>query len=194
MANKHMYTQTEQHHLITFFSAPTLSSFFFLTILFIYLFWAVLGLRCCAGFSLVAASGGYSSCGAQASHSSGFWFQGTSAAAAHELSSYGSQPLEHRLNGYGAWAELLPTKWDLPGLGIKPVSPALAGGFFTTGPPRKLLHSPLDLAEHCFLFLELCLATTNPTHILLHANACSAFRAQFRFQPPAFPISTYMLL
>ena len=25
--------------------------------------------------------------------------------------------------------------WDLPKLGIKPVSPALAGGFFTTEPP-----------------------------------------------------------
>ena len=27
--------------------------------------------------------------------------------------------------------------WDLPGLGIKPVSPALAGRFLTTGPPGK---------------------------------------------------------
>ena len=26
-------------------------------------------------------------------------------------------------------------RWDLPGLGVKPVSPALAGGFFTTEPP-----------------------------------------------------------
>ena len=29
--------------------------------------------------------------------------------------------------------------WDLPGPGIKPVSPALAGGFFTTEPPGKPL-------------------------------------------------------
>ena len=29
--------------------------------------------------------------------------------------------------------------WDLPGPGIKPVSPALAGGFFTTEPPGTLL-------------------------------------------------------
>ena len=29
--------------------------------------------------------------------------------------------------------------WDLPGPGTKPVSPALAGGFFTTEPPGKLL-------------------------------------------------------
>ena len=27
--------------------------------------------------------------------------------------------------------------WDLPGPGIEPVPPALAGGFLTTGPPGK---------------------------------------------------------
>ena len=27
--------------------------------------------------------------------------------------------------------------WDVPGPGIEPVSPALAGGFLTTGPPGK---------------------------------------------------------
>ena len=27
--------------------------------------------------------------------------------------------------------------WDLPGLGIEPAFPALAGGFLTTGPPEK---------------------------------------------------------
>ena len=27
--------------------------------------------------------------------------------------------------------------WDLPGPGFEPVSPALAGGFFTTEPPGK---------------------------------------------------------
>ena len=34
---------------------------------------------------------------------------------------------------------MLPGTWDLPGQGIKPVSPALAGGFLTTRPPGKLL-------------------------------------------------------
>ena len=29
--------------------------------------------------------------------------------------------------------------WDLPGPGIEPVSPALAGGFLTTAPPGKSL-------------------------------------------------------
>ena len=27
--------------------------------------------------------------------------------------------------------------WDLPRLGLEPVSPALAGGFLTTAPPGK---------------------------------------------------------
>ena len=32
---------------------------------------------------------------------------------------------------------MLRGTWDLPGSEIKPVSPALAGGFFTTEPPGK---------------------------------------------------------
>ena len=32
---------------------------------------------------------------------------------------------------------MLRGMWDLPGSGIEPVSAALAGGFFTTEPPRK---------------------------------------------------------
>ena len=35
--------------------------------------------------------------------------------------------------------------WDLPGPGLKPVSPALAGGFLTTAPPGKPLDSVLRL-------------------------------------------------
>ena len=30
-----------------------------------------------------------------------------------------------------------PRLWNLPGLGIEPLSSALAGGFLTTGPPGK---------------------------------------------------------
>ena len=36
------------------------------------------------------------------------------------------------------WRRLpFPTPWDLPNPGIRPMSPALAGGFFTTEPPGK---------------------------------------------------------
>ena len=42
--------------------------------------------------------------------------------------------------------------WDLPGPGIEPMSPALAGGFFTTGPPWKF--SDLFLAYICLLHIS----------------------------------------
>ena len=54
--------------------------------------------------------------------------------------SVGKAPaLEHRLSSFDAWAQLLRGMWDPPGPGIEPVSPALAGGFFTTEPPGKPL-------------------------------------------------------
>ena len=42
-----------------------------------------------------------------------------------------------RLSSCGARAWLLRSMWDLPGPGIEPVSPVLAGRFLTTMPPRK---------------------------------------------------------
>ena len=48
------------------------------------------------------------------------------------LSSCISWALEHRFNGCGAWASLLPSMWNLPRPGIEPVSPVLAARFFTT--------------------------------------------------------------
>ena len=42
-----------------------------------------------------------------------------------------------RLSSCGSWAQLLCGMWDLPGPGLEPVSPALAGGFSTTAPPGK---------------------------------------------------------
>ena len=43
------------------------------------------------------------------------------------------------LQSYGAQASLLHSMWNLPGPEIKPVSPALAGGFLTTGLPGNFL-------------------------------------------------------
>ena len=53
------------------------------------------------------------------------------------FSSCGSWALECRLSSCGPWALLLRGTWDLPGPGLEPVSPALAGGFLTTVPPGK---------------------------------------------------------
>ena len=87
--------------------------------------------------SLVAASWGYSSL-----RCAGFslrwllllWSTGSRHAG---FSSCGSRALEHRLSSCGARASLLRGTWDLPGPGLEPVSPALAGGFLTTAPPGK---------------------------------------------------------
>ena len=41
------------------------------------------------------------------------------------------------LASWGAQAQLPCRMWNLPAPGIEPMSPALAGGFFTTGPLGK---------------------------------------------------------
>ena len=80
--------------------------------IFIHLFLAVLGLPCCTGFPLVVVSG--------------------------LLFAVASLVVEHGLSSCGTWAQSLRGMWDLPGSGIEPVSPALAGRFFTTEPPGTL--------------------------------------------------------
>ena len=106
--------------------------FKFYVIIFICLLWAVLGLRCCTGFSLVAASRGYSLFavhGLSLQRLLLLWSMGSGMCG---LSSCGSWALEHRLSSCGAQAELLCRTWDLPGPGIEPVSPVLADRFLTT--------------------------------------------------------------
>ena len=87
-------------------------------------------------------------CGARISHCGSFsccgaWALGTRASVvvARRLSSCGSQALECRLSSCGAQAQLLRGMRGLPGPGIEPVSPALAGGFLTTVPPGKSLNN-----------------------------------------------------
>ena len=85
------------------------------------LFLAVLCLCCSAGFPPVAASGGL-----------------RSGSPRGGVSCCREQALE--LQPQWLWrtrAWLLRGTWDLPGPGIKPMSPALAGRFLTTEPPGK---------------------------------------------------------
>ena len=42
-----------------------------------------------------------------------------------------------RLSNCGSRAQLLCGMWDIPRPGLKPMFPALAGGFLTTAPPGK---------------------------------------------------------
>ena len=140
--------------------------FIYLFILFIY-FWLHWVSIAAHGLSLVAASGGYSSLRCtgffliavaslvvehrlqahglqQLQHvgsvvaARGPQSTRASVVVAHGLSCCGSWALERRLSSCGARAQLLRGMWDLPGPGLQPVSPALAGGFLTTAPPGKL--------------------------------------------------------
>ena len=43
----------------------------------------------------------------------------------------------HELGSCGARAQVPHGMWDLPGPGLEPASPALAGGLPTTTPPGK---------------------------------------------------------
>ena len=110
--------------------------------LFIYLFLAALGLRCCVQ--------AFSSCGERgllfpavcglliavaspvAEHR--FHARRLRVVAARGLFSCGSRDPERRLSSCGTQASLLRSMWDPPGPGHEPVSPALAGGFPTTVP------------------------------------------------------------
>ena len=108
----------------------------------------VLGLRCCT--RAFSSCGKWGCCGMRASHCSDFSCFRTQAlgvwasvVVARGLSSCGSRALEHRLSSCGSRAYLPCGMWDLPGPGLEPVSPALAGGFLTTAPLGKSLHEAL---------------------------------------------------
>ena len=71
-----------------------------------------------------------------------------------------------RISSYviGAW--LLHSIWDLPKLGIEPVSPALAGRFLTSGPPEKSSIFKLTAQD-----LEKCGSTKAGTHICIFESS-----------------------
>ena len=116
------------------------------SLLFIYLFiyLAALGLCCCGQAFPGCGEWGPLCCGAWASHCGGLSRCGAralgmraSVAVARGPSSCGSRAPECRLSSCGARAQLLCGMRDPPRPGLEPVSPALAGRFLTTAPPRK---------------------------------------------------------
>ena len=111
---------------------------FFKMFIFLYL--------CLAVLAFVAASRG---CSVQASHCSGFSCCEARALECMGFINCGSQALEQGLSNCDAQVSLLRGVWNLPGSGIEPVSPALAGGFSTTEAPGK--------PRVCFLIYLLCM-------------------------------------
>ena len=142
-----MYLASTKIKICPFWETLCLNLF----ILFFIYFWLCWVFVAARGLSLVAARGATLRCGERASHCSGFsccraralgvW---ASVVAARGLSSCGSRALECRLSSCGARASLLHGMWDLPGPGLEPVSPALAGGYSTTAPSGKSLGDSLN--------------------------------------------------
>ena len=96
--------------------------------LFIWLRWVFVAAR---AFSSCSKQGLLSSCGVRASCCSSF-----SCCKARAAAAQASAAVACGLCSCGSQAQqLLCSMRDLPGPGVEPVSPALAGGFFTTEPP-----------------------------------------------------------
>ena len=102
--------------------------------------------------SCSGASWGHSSLRYAVSHHSGRSCSGAQAlgtrasvVGGHGLSNCVSQTLERGLSGCGARAQRLHGMWNLPGSGIEPVSPALAGRFSPTVPPGKSSHTHFSI-------------------------------------------------
>ena len=106
--------------------------------LFIYLFiYGCVGSSLlCSSFLQLGGAGATLHCGTQASHCGGFSCCGAQALSvrAQQLWLAGSRVQAQQLWRTGSVA---PGMWDLPGPGVEPVSPALAGRFLTIAPPGK---------------------------------------------------------
>ena len=98
-------------------------------------FLAALGLRCCIWAFSSCVERGYSS----------LWGTGSSLPWLLTLRSTGSRRAGFSSCAAQVW--LLCGMWDLPGPGLGPVSPALAGRFSTTAPPGKPHVTILILAK-----------------------------------------------
>ena len=90
-----------------------------------YSFLMALGLCCCVQAFSSCSKQGLLSCGAQASYCNGF-----SCCQAWALGCMG-------FSSYSIWTQFLCSMWYLLGPGIEPMSPAMAGGPSTSGPPGK---------------------------------------------------------
>ena len=98
----------------------------------------MLGLRWCVrAFSSCSEQGLLSSCGAWASHCSGFSCCRAWVLRHAGFSSCSMWALGCGLSSCDTWAYLPHGMWNIPGPGIKPMSSALAGRFVTTEPPEK---------------------------------------------------------
>ena len=100
------------------------------------------------------------------------------------FSSCGSWALEPGLRSCGAPAQLLRGMWGLPKPGLKPVCPALTGGFFTTEPPGK----------PCVWFLERPALSLRCISALCHSGALFLLDAKYPTAGMGLLLSSQVLL
>ena len=126
--------------------------FFKNKIIYLFIFGCVGSSLLHAGFLQLQRAEATLRCGARASHCGGFSCCGAWALECMGFSSCGLQGLECRLSSCGTRAQLLHSMWDLPGPGLEPMSPALAGRFLTTVPPGKSAHFLIGSFGFFFFF------------------------------------------
>ena len=111
------------------------------------------------------------------------------------FSSCGSQTLECRFSSCGAETQFLCSPWNLPGPGIKPMSPALASGFVTTGPAGKCHFN------HPYVYSSLALSTftlscnhhCHPPSELFHLLQLKPVPTQYTLSPTSWQPPFYLV-
>ena len=142
------------------------AAFTFLKNKFIYLF-----IFCCIGSSLLhegflqlQRAGATLRCGARASYCGGF-----SCCGAQALGAWASRVVARGLSNCGTRAQLLHGMWHLPGPGLEPMSPALAGGFLITALRGKpSIH--IFKGKPCCLKETWCLFWPELSNFILYSN------------------------
>ena len=141
---------------------------------------AVLGLRFCAR--------AFSSCGKR-----GLLFIAVCGPLTVVASPVAEHMLQtHRLSNCGSGAQLLHSMWDLPRPGLEPVSPALAGRFSSTEPPRKpsfLIFFPY--VHHISMHLMKQYQSPPQFQCIWHPLPCLFFKSPFLFIYLLWHITTY---
>ena len=87
----------------------------------------------------------------------------------------------------GAWASLLRGLWDLPGSGIKPMSPTLAGEFFTTEPAGKPKNTSISFQQTPKVASVLCRGLC--VYVLCSvAQSCPTLCEPMDYNTPGLPV------
>ena len=147
---------------------------------FIYLLLAVLGLHCCT-WALLQLRRAEATLWLQCSGLSVQWLLLLQSAGSKHTGFNGCAFWALKLSSCGVWAQLLHSMWALHRSGIKPMSTALAGGFFTTSHQGSLhliyisLHFPSHSqhAQEVFITSTLTYCKTFLCHLFLFLPSCT---------------------